>query len=243
MVIVWGFTAMVPVGDGPGSPSLPGDSDGQVLVRVELSARDLGTDPPPSRCHIRAYKTVQGWILLLWAPRGPSEATRAWAKAQAPSEEIDFGEVSERTLALQCEALPAGWETLFGLFDAQHLILEPDGTALTRIEGSRDEVAEFLSGMELDVSTESVRMAPDVDKRARDAILTDQQEHAIGRAAALGYFDVPRRIQLGALADRLGTSQSALSELLRRAESRLVSVYLDNQLGGLGAVVDLEEPS
>lgn len=237
---MWAFTAMVPDGGSP-PVQLPGGDDDRVLVHLELSARDLGTDPPPSRTHLRAYETPSGWILLLWAPQGPTDAIQAWARTQAPSEEIGFGQVGERTVGLHCHALPTGWETLFGLFDAHHLIMNPDGSALTRIEGSRDEVGEFLGGLELDVTTEAVKVLPEADDEVRDDVLTSRQEHALARAAALGYFNVPRRIQLDDLADRLDTSPSALSELLRRAQARLVTEYLDNQLGGLEAVLDFDE--
>lgn len=231
------------VADAGGPARLPGGGEDHVLVHLELSAEALGTDPPPSRTHIRAYKVPSGWVLLLWAPQGPTDAIRAWAKAKAPSEEIGFGEVGERIVALQCDALPPAWETLFGLFDAHHLIMGPGGSALTRIEGSRDEVGEFLGGLELDVKPESVEVVPAAGDRIRDDVLTPRQEHALARAAALGYFDIPRRIQLDGLADRLGTSSSALSELLRRGQARLVTKYLDNQLGGLEAVLDLDDPS
>lgn len=237
---MWALTAMVPA-NGPTSVSLPGEGEDQVLVRLELTAGDLGADPPPSRCHVRAYKTASGWVVLIWAPHGPSDATQAWARSQTEADEIAFGEVGERTVALECDSLPDKWRTLFLLFDADHLILEPDGKALTQIRGSRDEIGEFLVGLG-ELETESVKVLPEADDRVREDILTEHQERALGRAAALGYFDVPRRIQLGELAERLDMSTSALSELLRRAQGRLISSYLDDQLGGLEAVLDLDEP-
>lgn len=226
-------------GDGPAPAALPGDGAEEVLVRLELAAADLGAAPPPARCHVRAYKTGAGWVVLVWSPDGPSDATRAWAKAQMHSDEIAFGEVGERTVALECDTLPGEWRTLFALFDADHLVLEPDGTALTQIRGSRQEVGEFLVGLG-DLETESVKILPEPDDRVREDLLTERQERALGRAAALGYFEVPRRIQLGELSERLDMSTSALSELLRRAQGRLISAYLDDELGGLEAVLDLE---
>lgn len=238
---MWVVTTMVPA-DGPAPARLPGDGEDEVLVRLELTAGDLGADPPPSRCHVRAYKTASGWVVLLWAPDGPSDATRAWARAQIEAGEIAFGEIGERTTALECEALPGEWRTLFSLFGADHLILEPDGRALTQISGHRDEVGEFLVGLG-DVEAESITVLPEADERVRGDLLTEHQERALGRAAALGYFEVPRRIQLGELSERLDMSTSALSELLRRAQGRLISAYLDDRLGGLEAVLDLEEPA
>lgn len=214
-----------------------------MLVQLKLTAGDLGVDPPPSRCHLRAYKTTTGWVLLVWTRHGPTEATRAWARAQAKTEEFSFGEVGRRTIAFRCDRLPAAWETLFGVFGARHLAMESDGTAQTHLEGSREEIGEFLTGLETDLTAESVRAVEPADDQVSDAILTAEQARAVGRAAALGYFEVPRRINLEKLAEELGTSTSALSELLRRAQGRLVSVYLDNELGGLGAVLDLEVSS
>lgn len=226
--------------DGPPAASLPGEGNDEVLVQIELSASDLGASPPPTRCHVRAYKTTSGWVVLLWSPHGPSDATRAWAKGEIDSAEIAFGEIGERTVALECDDLPGSWRTLFALFAADHLILKPDGTAHTQIRGTREEVGEFLAGLG-ESETESVEILPEADERVREDLLTDRQQRALGRAAALGYFEVPRRTQLEELADRLDMSTSALSELLRRAQGRLISAYLDDRLGGLEAVLDLEE--
>lgn len=235
---MWAFTSMVPP-DGADTASLPGDGEDEVLVRLELGASDLGATPPPTRCHVRAYETTAGWVVLLWSPDGPSDATRAWAKGEIESAEIAFGKIGERTIALECDSLPGEWRTLFSLFDADHVILAADGTAQTQIRGTREEVGEFLSGLG-ELETESVSILPEADDRVRGDLLTEHQERALGRAAALGYFEVPRRTQLGELADRLDMSTSALSELLRRAQGRLISAYLDDQLGGLESVLDLE---
>lgn len=60
---------------------------------------------------------------------------------------------------------------------------------------------------------------PDVLQR-----LSDQQFSALRRAADLGYYGYPRSINLKALAKKAGKSPSALRELLRTAESKLVPV-------------------
>lgn len=226
-----------------GAPvSLPGKGDDQVRVQLEFTSRDLDTDPPPARCHIRGYKTTRGWVLLLWAPDGPTDMILAWARAQTEGEEIDFGEIGERTVALRCEALPEKWRMLFGSFDADHLILDPDGGARTRIEGPRNHVGGFLTEAGLETDTTSVTIVDADDGERPDDLLTGRQNRALSRAAALGYFEIPRKIQLSELANQLDMSTSALSELLRRAQARLVTAYLENQLGGLEALVELEEP-
>jgi len=52
--------------------------------------------------------------------------------------------------------------------------------------------------------------------------LTDRQFTAIKTATEAGYYAVPRRASLAAVATELGVANSTASELLRRAESRLM---------------------
>ena len=53
--------------------------------------------------------------------------------------------------------------------------------------------------------------------------LTDRQFEAVEAATGLGYYAAPRRAALSAVAAELGVADSTASELLRRAESRLMS--------------------
>jgi predicted DNA binding protein len=52
--------------------------------------------------------------------------------------------------------------------------------------------------------------------------LTDRQFEAIETATELGYYAAPRAVSLSAVADELGVADATVSELLRRAESRLM---------------------
>ncbi|MFW5922145.1 MAG: helix-turn-helix domain-containing protein [Halodesulfurarchaeum sp.] len=53
--------------------------------------------------------------------------------------------------------------------------------------------------------------------------LTDKQRQAITAAVAAGYYETPREVSLGELADRIEISKSALSQRLKAAESKLVT--------------------
>lgn len=56
--------------------------------------------------------------------------------------------------------------------------------------------------------------------------ITPRQEAAIRIAYDLGYFDIPRKINLKKLSKILGMSPSTLNELLRRAEKKIIDHYL-----------------
>jgi predicted DNA binding protein len=52
--------------------------------------------------------------------------------------------------------------------------------------------------------------------------LTKKQRELLEIAYRKGFFDVPRRVTLGQLAEELGVSRSTLMESLRRAEARIM---------------------
>ncbi|RJT07196.1 helix-turn-helix domain-containing protein [Halococcus sp. IIIV-5B] len=60
------------------------------------------------------------------------------------------------------------------------------------------------------------------DERAQFG-LTDRQYEAIRVAFSLGYYDTPRTASTAAVAEELGISAPAVSDLLRRAEHKLIS--------------------
>lgn len=62
----------------------------------------------------------------------------------------------------------------------------------------------------------------------REAVaLTRRQEEILATALELGYFDYPKRIRLGDLAKRLGVSKSTVSQVLRKAQTKVVAAYFD----------------
>ncbi|WP_255198758.1 helix-turn-helix domain-containing protein [Halorarius litoreus] len=59
-------------------------------------------------------------------------------------------------------------------------------------------------------------------------LLTDRQHAMVARAAELGYYSVPRDCTLSELAADLGIAKSTASEVLARAESKVVGRYLED---------------
>lgn len=59
----------------------------------------------------------------------------------------------------------------------------------------------------------------------REDLLTDRQQSLLEEAIERGYYDTPRRTTLVDLASTLGISKSTCSEILHRAEERVVKEY------------------
>lgn len=86
------------------------------------------------------------------------------------------------------------------------------------------ETNEFCDRYELSFDVERIRelSSETVDRYG----LTDEQFNALTVACEMGYFDVPRNVDLGDLSDEIGISHQALSERLRRGHEMLIEETL-----------------
>jgi hypothetical protein len=60
---------------------------------------------------------------------------------------------------------------------------------------------------------------------------TLQQHRVVRLAHEHGWYEVPKRISIRELADKIGLAKSTVSELLVKAEGEIVANFLDNSLG------------
>lgn len=102
----------------------------------------------------------------------------------------------------------------YGTSDGWRLCLaypDDDGLEATR---------SFCEARGLALDVRDVRTVPEgpLDRHG----LSTRQHEALTVAWRLGYFDVPRRVDLDAVADELGISHQAASERLRRGHEALV---------------------
>ncbi|WP_148416593.1 helix-turn-helix domain-containing protein [Haloferax sp. KTX1] len=74
----------------------------------------------------------------------------------------------------------------------------------------------------------SISLNPENPSERAQFGLTDRQFEAIRTAFSLGYYDAPRTASTAEVARELGISAPALSDLLRRAEHRLIGQTVAN---------------
>ena len=67
----------------------------------------------------------------------------------------------------------------------------------------------------------------DVSHAFHDELLTDRQKEIMGIAYKSGYFEFPRKNDLTEIAAELSIRPSTLSEILRRAEAKIVKHYIE----------------
>jgi len=83
-------------------------------------------------------------------------------------------------------------------------------------------LGETLEKLGVDFTLERVTEEPDPN----DPLLTDRQRRLLETARERGYYDTPRRITLTQLAEEEGLAASTCSEVLHRAEERIVKDHL-----------------
>ena len=81
------------------------------------------------------------------------------------------------------------------------------------------ELLDRLKNNKVDVKILRLTSIADVES------LTSRQRSIVEVALEEGYFDYPRRITLRNLAKKVGVSASTVSEVLRRAEKKILSTY------------------
>jgi hypothetical protein len=90
-----------------------------------------------------------------------------------------------------------------------------------------DDVAEAFDdefAHEFDATV--TRLYASNDAPTADTGLTEKQKQALDSAFELGYYDIPRTVDLRGVGERLGISRQAVSERLRRGHELLVADLL-----------------
>ncbi|UPV99184.1 helix-turn-helix domain-containing protein [Halorussus gelatinilyticus] len=96
----------------------------------------------------------------------------------------------------------------------------------------RESLRNYVTFCEDHGLTFELRQLYDASERDDDSLgLTDRQYETLRTAAEMGYFDVPRAVELEDLAEQLGVSRQAVSERLRRATEALVRATIFREGG------------
>ncbi len=104
-----------------------------------------------------------------------------------------------------------------------HATPKPDGTVEWTVAFTgREPLNELLDVLKkTNVDVKILRLTSIVDAES----LTDRQRKLVETALEEGFFDYPRRITLRQLAKKTGASASTVSEVLRRAQKKILSTY------------------
>lgn len=192
--------------------------------RVDLLASQLGFSPPPCAIHIKFFPLGKGWTLVALTPPAKPPAAARWLEPYGPVAINIAPGLSPKVLRATFDKLPPIWEKFLGDVIVHYLELTPDGSASLFIEDSPEKVEKFVAEIQAGDAKARSRQTHGGPHRVR---LTARQLEILSLAVALGYYEVPHKLNLRTLAAKVGLSVGAVSELLRRGEALIVSSYVD----------------
>lgn len=105
-----------------------------------------------------------------------------------------------------------------------------DGVSIWEITTSSDRLSALGARLDeagIDFDIESVHDEP---ADPADSLLTDRQREIVLTAAGMGYYDTPRGATLTAVSDSLGISKATGSDVLHRAEGKVMKRFIDEHL-------------
>ncbi|NEU56319.1 helix-turn-helix domain-containing protein [Halorussus sp. MSC15.2] len=119
-------------------------------------------------------------------------------------------------------------------FAHRHLLVIPpieytgEGHMRFTVVGESDDLQTLLDGFPEGI-TATVEEVGDYDRRHGTVAgaLTDRQFEAASVAAELGYYEVPKEATLADVAARLDCAESTASNLLRKAEAKVMGRVVD----------------
>lgn len=207
--------------------------------RIDLPCAQTGFTTPPYDVHLKflpSPATSEGWTLLAHAAAGKPDALARWLNPHPLITDVRVAPgIAPKMLRAHATALPPEWATVASFAKVHHLNLAPDGNAAWFVEGTSGQVSALVRHLEstskAPLGANEVRCRP-VMGSDRGVPITRRQSEALATAVSLGYYELPHRLDLRALAARTGLSLGSLSELLRRAEGAILTHYIDASLIG-----------
>lgn len=204
---------------GQGRTVKPSEA-GLTLARIEAPLEVLELPAPPVEAALRFQVRNNQLILMVQSAQADADPVRRWVADLDPDRILRQAGERQEHRWLVFEPVPRRWADLVSLFELQQIQATPEGTAQVTLSGSRDHIRDLLE----EVGTADLLGIEALPED--EGLLSEPQEEAIRAALHEGYYDVPRGTSLTQLAERLDRSVSSVSELLRRAEGRIVQDYL-----------------
>jgi hypothetical protein len=196
--------------------------------RVDLPCEAAGLTAPPVPVHLKFIPSGDRWSLLTLVEAGQAPALARWLRTFGPTSMQSGSGVAPKLIRAEFTTLPEPWEALLGTIRVHHIDVLPDGTASLFVEGTLEQYASLL--VLTQTADPKVRMRAD-ESAIPIAAMTARQFEALSTAVALGYYDIPHRMNLRTLAKKLNVTVGSVAELLRRAEAAVLTRYVDARAG------------
>ncbi|WP_255151368.1 bacterio-opsin activator domain-containing protein [Halorarius halobius] len=211
-----------------------------VIATVEVPAEEFTLGPalatnPGIRVRIeRVVPLGDAFLPYLWVSDDDLETVETSLREEADIESFEIiDEVADEVL-VRVEWASELDGLLEALADSDGVILEATGgddvwRFQLRFPTHEDLTAFYqqAAAADLHIDLQSVHNPGPPTNVGVGIDLSDTQRNTLVSALEAGYFDVPRRINLVELSERMGISDTAVSQRIRRGTKRLLETTLD----------------
>lgn len=203
----------------------------RIARRIDVSCEPAGFPVPPVAVHLtpRVRQTREtGWSLTARMDAGKMRPVVDWLDRWDPARVEPAEGLAPKSLHAEFEEICDPWQILEAV-RVDHMVLTPAGTATLVVDDVPPRVDGFVQSMRGRIGPMDRFRVRDYHGKVdfRESRLTRRQEEVVSLAVALGYYEVPRKVDLRGLAEKLELSLGATSELVRRGEAMIVSSYID----------------
>lgn len=167
----------------------------------------------------------EGCTFLALTEPGKAADIARWLETFQPSRLDIAPGLAPKGIRARFDTTPGPWTSLLAEIPIAYLVLTPQGIASLFVEETRDTVRGLVARLR--------RTWPEIRSREthigqHNVRLTPRQLEILSLAVALGYYELPRRIDLRTLCKKMGISLGAGSELLRRGEALIMTSHVDS---------------
>lgn len=202
------------------------DERGMITARrLDLPSAMAGFAAPPCAIQLKFLPLGTRWALLALTPPGMPVLVARWLQPYRPVAINIAPGLSPKILRAHFEELPTPWQQMLNAVTVHYVELTPEGSASIFVQDSKEKIEKFLQSIPENVTHVRERKTQASVERVK---LTARQLEVLALAVALGYYETPHKLNLRSLADKLHLSVGAVSELLRRGESLIITNYVDS---------------
>ncbi|WP_435361248.1 helix-turn-helix domain-containing protein [Haloarchaeobius sp. DFWS5] len=170
-------------------------------------------------------------LFRVYGERGPYEPALAAVDSVV---EYDLVEADEESFYLYVVEEPVpGSVALYEAFASTSLValpplvFGPDGALTFGMVGDASEVQQALDALPDAMETDVQRLSHFDGTHPLGATVTARQREVLRSAHEMGYYEVPAKTTVEAIAEAMDIAPSTVSNHLGKAESALVSAFLD----------------
>lgn len=188
---------------------------------------------PPCKTSMKFLENSGRWTVFALTETARLPVVVDWLKDQFTPTSVQVSPgIAPRVVRVELDRLPEKLARLLTTNRVQNVCLFSEGIATVLFQDAHDASNTLPPKARREPAEEPV-VKPQSLKRLQiqgTKTVSNRQNQALSLAVAMGYYQVPHHVGLREIADQMGMSLGAFSELIRRAEATVIRAQVNHTL-------------